>query len=81
MKWTGEHDIVLVREILLFEPFSYKHGSEERGKCWEQIAVSLNGFREDGLYFKVTKRSVRDRYNSFEQNIKKQRHHGKIQRE
>lgn len=70
MKWTERHDVILLREILLFEPYSHKHGSDERGKCWERIAESLNNLNEENLLFKVTQRSVRDRYNSLEKKFR-----------
>ena len=37
-----------------------KHGSTERGKTWENICDSLNSLPD--LYFKVTQRSIRDRF-------------------
>ena len=70
MKWSEEHNNNLLKEILLFEPFVHKHGSEERGKCWERIAESLNSFRDDELFYKVNQRSVRDRYNYLEKRFK-----------
>ena len=42
MRWTEKHDIILLREILLREPFKYRHGSSERGAIWEEIADLLN---------------------------------------
>ena len=68
MKWDDVKDGILVKEILLFEPWNHKHGSEERGKCWERISESLNNLPD--VYFKVTQRSVRDRYNTLEKKFK-----------
>ena len=42
MKWSNQHDIMLLREMLLFQPWSYRYGSVERGQVWETIADSLN---------------------------------------
>ena len=70
MKWSEEHNNNLLKEILLFEPFAHKHGSEERGKCWERIAESLNSLRDDELFYKVNQRSVRDRYSYLEKRFK-----------
>ena len=42
MIWTEAHDTMLVREILLFEVWEYRHGSPERGQDWESIAENLN---------------------------------------
>ena len=47
MRWTKDHDLILLKEILLFEPYSQKRGSPERGRVWEQIAESLNDQREE----------------------------------
>ena len=60
MRWTSDHDLALVKEILVYEPWEHRHGSAERGKVWESIAESLNGLAQ--LYFRVTQRSVRDRF-------------------
>ena len=59
MKWTDEMDIILLKEIVLFEPWNFKRGSEERGRCWEQLAESLSA---QNTYRKLSQRSVRDRY-------------------
>ena len=59
MRWTKEHDIIFLRELFLFEPWNYKYG-EERGNCWERISESLNQLID--ISFKVTQRSVQDRY-------------------
>ena len=68
MRWTKDHDLILLKEILLFEPYSQKRGSPERGRVWEQIAESLNGQREDKILFEVSQRSVRDRFNALKNN-------------
>ena len=46
MRWTTDHDVALVREIILHEPWEKRQGSVERGKSWENIAASLNGLTE-----------------------------------
>ena len=71
MRWTKDHDLVLLKEILLFEPYSQKRGSPEHGRVWEQIAESLNGQREDKILFKVSQRSVRDRFSVLKNNVTK----------
>ena len=60
MRWLQEHDMALMQEILVFEPWEYRHGSSERGNIWERISESLNSLKE--LQFQVNARSVRDRY-------------------
>ena len=72
MRWTSEHDVMFLREVLVHEPWKQKYGSQERGKVWEKIAESLNGLNTVcELYFKVTQRSVRDRYKLLVDNFKK----------
>ena len=70
MKRSEEHDNNFLKEILLFEPFTNKHASEERGKCWERIAESLNSLCDDELFYKVNQRSIRDRCNYLEKRFK-----------
>lgn len=69
MKWTGEHDLMLGREILLFELRKYKAGSRERGQCLDRIAESLNQLKRP--FFSVTQKSVRDRLKILERDYKK----------
>ena len=59
MKWSGEHDVMLRREIMLFELWKYKAGSRERDQCLERIAESLNHLERPS--FSVSQKSVRDR--------------------
>jgi len=61
MRWTKQHDLILLQEILMFEPFGQKKGSPERGRVWETISESLNGHIQDNITFHTTLRSVRDR--------------------
>ena len=60
MEWTERHDIILSREILISEPFTFKKGSVNKGKAWSTIADNLNCSLD--LMFKVTQRSVRERF-------------------
>ena len=64
MKWAKYHGIILLRELLLFEPWNYKYGSKDRGNCWERISESLNQITD--ISFKVTQRSVQDHYQTLE---------------
>lgn len=64
MLWTKNHDILLCREILVEEPYKFKHGSRERGHCWDTIATNLNSMKEEK--FIVDQRSVRDRFTKLE---------------
>ena len=72
MRWTSGHDVMFLREVLVREPWKQKYGSHKRGKAWEKIAESLNGLNTVcELYFKLTQRSVRDRYKLLVDNFKK----------
>ena len=33
MEWTEQKDVLLVKEVLLCEPFKFKAGSKERGSA------------------------------------------------
>ena len=59
--WTEQHDTLFLREILHIQHWIHRHGSQERGQAWDEIAAILNSLVE-GLFLKVTPRSVRDRY-------------------
>ena len=60
MEWTEQHDNILCQEILVLEPFKAKKGSIARGQIWDKIANNLNSLQRP--QFRVTKRSVRERY-------------------
>lgn len=59
--WNNDQDIAMCREVLVEEPYRFKIRSAERGQAWESIAENLNVM--PSLKFRVTARSVRDRYN------------------
>ena len=59
--WKKEHDILLCREVRSVNTFSAKKNSNERGKLCEEISNNLN--ITSGMWFFVTKRSVRDHLN------------------
>jgi len=69
MHWTEEHNVILIRECLVFEPWRYKQGSPERGQIWKRIAEALNALKSP--IFRVTERSVRDRLNLMMKKFKK----------
>lgn len=69
MEWTEDHDHSLCQEILALEPFKAKKGSIARGQIWDQIASNLNSLEIPR--FKVTKRSVRERYTLLIEKLKK----------
>ena len=59
-QWTYDHDVIMCREVLLSEPYKFKLRSPERGQLWDKIAQNLNVI--DQPVFRVTARSVRDRF-------------------
>lgn len=70
MKWTEQHDLELVKEILAERPFDHAKGSCHIGLVWQRIVDNLNS-RAD-IEFKLKDiRSVRDRYNLLERKYKK----------
>ena len=69
MRWTSEHDILLLREVLLYEPYKHRKGSVERGKVWDLLAESLNKIKTTS--FRVTGRSVRDHLKALLDNFKR----------
>ena len=62
MEWSEKHDIILLREMLSREIFSFKKGSPDRGKTWESIQEFLNQMENPKFHIKE-KRGVRDRWN------------------
>lgn len=69
MKWTEAHDTFFVKEIFQFQPWQYKKGPVERGEVWESLACHLG--RSSDPKFRVTQRSVRDRYLLLERRYRK----------
>ena len=69
MKWTKEHDVLLGKEVMLFELWKYKLGSRERGNCLDRIAESLNQLQEP--FFNVSQKSIRDRLKILERDFKR----------
>lgn len=60
MEWTAAHDVLLCREMLAINPFKAKRKTIQRTKLWETIVHHLEQIEEPS--FKVTVRSIRDRY-------------------
>ena len=69
MRWTEEHDIVFLRELLVHEPYKYRKGSTERGKVWDKLATALNKIEDPK--FRVHGRSVRDHLKTLVDNFKR----------
>ena len=60
MKLTSDHDIIFLRELLLFEPWNHRYGSKERGNCWERISESLNQLTDMQSHTKIRPRPLSD---------------------
>lgn len=58
MYWSKDHDLLLVREVLIVDPYSQPKRIRERVKLWEEIALNLSAVSEPR--FLVSMRSVRD---------------------
>ena len=70
MHWLSEHDLILVREVLLFEPWCYRQESvAERGNVWKSISEVLNAIEQP--LFKVNERSTGDRLNLLMKKFKR----------
>ena len=59
MEWTDQHDVLFCREVIPFELFTQKPGSQERGQCSDRIAERPNAVKD--VYFKVDQRALRNR--------------------
>jgi hypothetical protein len=55
--WKMMHEDLLLREVLLLEPFQYRQGTKERGTAWTKIAENLTT-----LGMKASQRSVREKF-------------------
>ena len=71
MTWTRRHDIMLCREVFVMKPFQFKHGTRDRGQCWDKIAANLNVTEQPR--FLVDQRAVRDRYTKLVKDYKRKR--------
>ena len=64
MKWTSDHDIIFLCELLLFKQWIYKYGSKKLGK---RISESHN---QPADIFQSYKRSVQDHYQTLKKTYK-----------
>lgn len=63
--WKKHHDLILLKEVLLEEPFKHSNGSKEKGALWSKIADALT---QHGM--KVTQRSVREKFDKLYSDFK-----------
>jgi len=73
MEWTEDHDVLLLREILASDLFSFKKGSVARGERWESIAETWNEVKTLSFHLK-DKRAVRDRWVLLQKKYKAKMH-------
>eukprot|EP00795_Rhopilema_esculentum_P002222 gene2222-biopygen11283 len=71
MTWTKQHDVLLCREVLVVQPFTFRNGTHDRGQCWERIANNLNLVEHP--HFIVDQRSVRDRFTKLEKDFNRKK--------
>nr|XP_058972959.1 uncharacterized protein LOC131799266 [Pocillopora verrucosa] len=69
MEWKEEHDLLLYREILVYQPYKFKERTVERGKIWEEISNHLNTC--ETAKFRVNKRSVREQFKLIKEKFKR----------
>ena len=63
--WKKHHDLLLLKEVVLEEPFKHNNGSKEKGASWSKIADALT---QHGM--KVTQRSERERFDKLYSDFK-----------
>ena len=68
MTWSNQHDVALCREVLVVQPFRFKHGTRDRGQSWDRIAKNLNKLGHP--MFLVDQRGVRDRFYKLQKDFK-----------
>ena len=65
--WHEKHEMLLLREVIIHEPYKFKVGSKERGSAWTAIASEFKG----GFDMKVNQRSVREKFSRMIEGYKK----------
>ena len=59
MEWTDQHNVLILREMIVSDIFSFKLGSVSQGNAWDSIAEKLN--QVDSPQFRIKdKRGVRE---------------------
>ena len=66
--WKKHHDLLLLKEVVLEEPFKHNNGFKEKGASWSKIADVLT---QHGM--KVTQRSVRERFDKLYSDFKERK--------
>ena len=58
MEWTHEHNVLMLREMVVSDVFFFKKGSVSRGDAWDSVAEKLNQIDSPQFHIK-DKRGVR----------------------
>ena len=61
MVWNVSMDELLLREVLLYEPYQYKRKTTESGNAWKAIANTLLNCEE--VFCSIDTRATRERFN------------------
>ena len=69
MTWSKQHDVALCREMIVVQPFRFKHGTRDRGQSWDRFANNLNKLGHP--IFLVYQQGVRDRPSKFQKDFKR----------
>ena len=69
MEWTDQHGVLMLREMIVSDAFSFKKGSVSRGNAWDSIAEKLNHIDSPRFGIK-DKRRVRERWELFPRKFK-----------
>ena len=64
--WKTIHEDLLLREVLLLEPFQYRQGTKEKGAVWSKIAENLTD-----LGMKANQRFVREKFDKLVTEFKR----------
>ncbi|XP_038062603.1 golgin subfamily A member 6-like protein 7 [Patiria miniata] len=70
-QWNEGMEVCLLRELVVQNPFRHRHGTQERGKVWEQVATALQPLTEAfKTAITLNQRTVRDKYKGLKAKLK-----------
>ena len=61
--------MALLREMMVQNPFAHRHGTQERGKVWTEVAAALQPLQQ-GPKAVLNARAVRDKYKCLKDKLK-----------
>ena len=62
MDWTDDHDIALMKEVRIENPFKTKKKTGARAQIWQKIADKLSGVKQPLFKENMSKLSIQNRY-------------------